>query len=194
MFDISPVKETNPKKWSVVLNYGEKIKLPDGTSLGNFESGLFRDIRIEGEKLLAFELGNDFEVSNEAADFCRKNWTQAFDIFPHDVYKGADFYKSPEREIGDIVYYFWYCGEEFSCGIHNKHDFFELHTQILGEGEMQKFHENDENTVYSRDILSPGQTHQPFFDEKGLYGWHQYYSNTKCIWLAIESKSYIPIK
>ena len=38
--------------------------------------------------------------------------------------------------------------------------------------------------------MAPGFTHNPFAGVKDngdiFYGWHQYYSDTDCIWMAIE--------
>jgi len=190
--NISFVKNVKINNWSVVLNCGKPIAIKDGTILGNFESGLFRDIQIEGERLLVFEIGNDLEVSNELADFCRKNWTPVFEIFPLDIFKNADFFRSPKIKLNNLEFNFWYCGEDFSCSIHNEHDFFELHTQILGYGEMQKFHSKDESKIFFREILSPGKTHKPFFTKERKYPYHRYKSISKCIWLAIESNEIIP--
>ena len=191
-FNISYSKEFDRKNWSIILNCGSGFTLPDNTRLGNYESGLFKNEKIVAEIILIFEVGQNLEVTEDIADYCRENWTQVYDIFPIKAFKGTDFYRSPKTRIGNIEYNFWYCGEDFSCGIHNEHDFFELHTQILGQGEMQKFHTEDEKTIYSREILNPGQTHIPFFNKNREYPYHQYKSVTKCIWLAIESTDLIP--
>ncbi|EJT86081.1 hypothetical protein PPS11_02009 [Pseudomonas putida S11] len=65
-----------------------------------------------------------------------------------------------------------------------------IHTQIHGVGRIQKFTERDENTLYEHIVMSPGYTHDPFarIEEDGLptYPWHRYYSDSDCIWLAIE--------
>ena len=52
---------------------------------------------------------------------------------------------------------------------------------------MQKFHKNDPASIYQDVFMSPGYTHEPFFDlTSQLYPWHQYYADTDCIWLAAE--------
>jgi len=197
MLDIKKIKfEKNVKidDWTIVLNCGKPVKLNDGTTLKSFESGLFRNTIIEGDKLLKFEIGKEFEVSNKLANYCRSNWTPVFEIFPFEVFRNTDFFRSPKIKLGDLEFNFWYCGENFSCGIHNEHDFFELHTQILGRGEMQKFFDKEASSIFYREILSPGQTHKPFFNTEQKYPYHQYKSVTKCIWLAIESDKRIPIE
>lgn len=195
IFKISFEQKFDRKNWSVVVNCGEKIRLSDGTYLDKFESGSFKDIKFSGDKLLIFEIGDNLEVSQEIADFCKKNWAQVYELYP-DIkeFKGTEFYRSPKVKLGNLEFNFWYCKENFSCRIHQAHDFFEIHTQILGKGEMQKFFQNDENTIYYRDILSPGQTHKPFFDTNCSYPWHRYYSNSKCIWLAVESPNAMLLK
>ncbi len=190
--NIKFVKNVNVDNWTIVLNCGKAITLQDGTVLGNFESGLFRNIKIEGGRLIAFEIGNEFEVSDELAEYCRNNWTRVFDIFPFEIFRNADFFRSPKIKIGDLEFNFWYCEENFSCGIHNKHDFFEIHMQILGRGEMQKFYDKDEKTIFYRELLCPGKTHKPFFTKERKYPYHRYKSISKCIWLAIESNTEIP--
>lgn len=87
----------------------------------------------------------------------------------------------------------WFAPAKTNCAIHNHHmvpEFLEVHTQIYGTGRMQKFHAHSFDTLYQDVIMSPGETHIPFagVDEKGsfIYPWHQYYSDTDCIWMANE--------
>ncbi len=84
----------------------------------------------------------------------------------------------------------WFSPPDTHCGIHNIHEFLEIHTQIYGTGKMQKFHDNSYETMYEDVVLSPGQTHSPFAvvtkDGSFRYPWHQYYAETDCIWLAVE--------
>ncbi len=192
-FDLNYVDKFNNSNLSLVVNCGRSIQLPDGTELKSFGSGLFQNIEIQGEHLLVLELDPSLDVSELVADYCRSHWAQVYTIFPHDEFKNTDFFRSDKVKLGNLEFNFWYCGEDFSCGIHNKHDFYELHTQILGVGEMQKFHQNDANTLYYREILNPGQTHTPFYDQKHNYPYHRYKSTSKCIWLAIENQNPFPL-
>jgi hypothetical protein len=84
----------------------------------------------------------------------------------------------------------WYTPEETDCGIHTGHQFLEVHTQVLGTGHMQKFRENNSETLYEDVPMLPGCTHDPFFvlknDRTFSYPWHRYYAETDCIWMAIE--------
>ena len=194
-FDIKYSTRFDRKSWSVVLNCGEPINLPDGTVLGNFQSSLYRNIEFSGDHLVIFDIGNNFEVSNEVADRIRKTWTPVSELFP-DVkeFKGADFYRSPRVEIGEFAFSLWYFGKGLTGPIHREHDFFELHTQVLGTGEMQKFGENDQGTMYERVIMAPGQTHNTFFDRNRTYPWHRYAAISRSVLLAIESQYPIPKK
>ena len=85
----------------------------------------------------------------------------------------------------------WVAPSQTHCFIHNKHDFIEIHSQIFGHGRMQKFKAQDYATLYEEIPMSPGYTTPlPFCHIKDnrtfVYPWHQYYTETDCIWLAIE--------
>lgn len=87
----------------------------------------------------------------------------------------------------------WFSPAKTNCGIHNHQtgpQMLEVHTQIYGAGRMQKFHDNDFKTIYEDVHMAPGFTHDPFagVKENGdlFYGWHQYYCDSDCIWMAIE--------
>ncbi len=84
----------------------------------------------------------------------------------------------------------WYTPEQTDCGIHTAHQFLEVHTQILGTGRMQKFRENNAETLYEDVTMPPGYTHDPFFtvgnDRSFSYPWHRYYADTDCVWMAVE--------
>lgn len=127
--------------------------------------------------------------------------------------RGTPLYISPQDEIGDVQldpeiafahehssspsprrYHMklnlWYTPEQTDCGIHNEHGFLETHTQILGTGHMQKFRDNNANSLYEDVVMSPGFTHDAFFMLRNggsfEYPWHRYYAETDCIWMAIE--------
>lgn len=85
----------------------------------------------------------------------------------------------------------WFASAGTHCAIHNQHDFMEIHTQVLGVGHMQKFHENFYDSLYEDILMMPGfTTSQPFCvgsENGGLhYPWHQYYAQSDCVWMAIE--------
>lgn len=84
----------------------------------------------------------------------------------------------------------WYAPGGTDCHIHRKHEFLEVHTQVAGQGRMQKFHAQDESALYQDVPLEPGTTHAPFcsHDAAGTwqYPWHRYWADTECVWLALE--------
>jgi len=90
----------------------------------------------------------------------------------------------------DVRLNLWWSPAQTDCYMHNEHPFLEIHTQIHGLGRMQKFRERDEATVYEEVQAAPGYTHDPFVrvaaDGSYTYPWHRYYSDTDCVWLAIE--------
>ena len=61
----------------------------------------------------------------------------------------------------------------------------EVHTQLLGRGKMQKFEENNYATLYQEEILASGATHEPFYDHRFIYPWHQYQSITDAIYMYV---------
>lgn len=85
----------------------------------------------------------------------------------------------------------WFAPGGTDCFIHNRHDFIEVHTQVLGTGRMQKFKKQDHRTRYEDLVMSPGwTTPDPFCvtrpDGSFHYPWHQYRADTDCVWLAVE--------
>jgi len=97
---------------------------------------------------------------------------------------------SPSPRRYEVKLNLWYTPEETDCLIHTGHKFLEVHAQILGTGHMQKFRENNPETLYQDVLMPPGFTHDPFFvianDRSFSYSWHRYYADTDCIWMAVE--------
>ncbi len=93
--------------------------------------------------------------------------------------------------------YVWFTPLQTHCGIHNKHNFIEIHTQISGIGRMVKFSDQDYMNIYESQYMSPGNTQSHAYcvieevdknrnSLKLSYPWHEYYSDTDCIWLVTE--------
>jgi hypothetical protein len=51
---------------------------------------------------------------------------------------------------------------------------------------MQQCLENDLDTLYLEELMAPGTTHKPMWDENGNYPWHQYETITPSIFMAFE--------
>ncbi|MET9292553.1 hypothetical protein [Streptomyces sp. NPDC003077] len=97
--------------------------------------------------------------------------------------------RNPERFRVQVN--LWFAPAGTDCAIHNEHGFIEVHTQVLGNGRMQKFRERDHKSLYEDLYMAPGYTTpQPFCslqpDGSFRYPWHQYYADTDSVWLAVE--------
>jgi len=128
-------------------------------------------------------LGNNPQIDRE---IIKNSWHLAYDLFNKPHLQNIPLWRSEKERIGRLELNLWYAPAGTNCGLHNLHDFQEVHTQIYGNGRMQKFRENDMRTLYQEVYMSPGYSHDPFYTSFGKYPWHQYYADTDCIWLAIE--------
>ena len=175
-----------------------------------FSSTILNDTIIQkAESLLLLEV---VETNNIAKLIFEQNWDllgNLIDGFPKDV----PLWRSPQDEAGiveldpysmtrqsstpqqkerfSVKVNLWFAPSNSDWGIHNQHDFIEIHTQIFGQGRMQKFQVKAFNSLYEDMLMSPGYTtFVPFCqvqeNQKYLYPWHQYYADTDCIWLVIE--------
>lgn len=85
----------------------------------------------------------------------------------------------------------WFAHAGTDCGIHNAHDFMEVHTQVAGTGRMQKFRSDDAAQLYQDEPMWPGYTTSIPYCTIGQptsfdYPWHRYYAETDCLWMALE--------
>ncbi len=174
---------------TIVLNAGNHELSIQGHPLRPWNSSIYSAIVIANiQKIVGITLEPDllFIKSFPYEKTLREKWTHVHELFPLAHLKQTKLWRSAQERIGQIEFNLWYAPAGTHCGIHNQHDFQELHPQIFGRGRMQKFHENDYNSLYQEVFMSPGYTHEPFYDHEGRYPWHQYYADTDCIWLATE--------
>lgn len=186
---IENVKNYNINSNTVVINSGEKEIIIEGKPLRPWQTAVFQNININTADLLiciTANLENHPESKYPFTDKIIKSWNHVYDIFPLPHLKERELWRSDKHKIGKIELNLWFASAGTHCGIHNEHNFKEIHTQIYGIGRMQKFHENSYESLYQDVYMSPGFTHEPFYNEQGLYPWHQYLADTECIWLAIE--------
>ena len=194
-FSLSYSKRFDGRNRSIVLNCGKDINLPDGSVLGNFVSGLFEGIEFEGDKLIILEVGGDTKVTDKIAEQCRSEWRPVSDAFGLEEFRRRDFYVSERTKLGKQTFSFFYFGDWLSGSVHREHDFFELHTQILGRGSMETLKEKEDYKPDRSFRMEPGDTHPPLFYskmEKPVYPWHRYQPDGRAIILAIESPYPIP--
>jgi hypothetical protein len=184
----------------VVVNIGERpLELPDGTLLGRFRSALFTESTLHDATVLLVNTPlvdiTDCAQHQELLGQLRSRWTRADVLFPQvRELAGQDMYRSAITQLAgtDIKVNFWYAGAGVDCGIHQIHDFYEYHTQLVGLGIMQKFREKSHESLWQEVILAPGITHDLFCTPQQHYPWHQYKAITPCVWLAIEKYGECP--
>ena len=123
----------------------------------------------------------------------RKTWPSAFEVRGEERLRGIAHYMSPKRWIGQVGLTLYHAASvPLKVGLHRDHPFCpvpgfrEIHTQILGLGKMQQCREQSLDTLYLEEIMAPGMTHAPMFDDQGNYPWHQYETITPSVFLAVE--------
>lgn len=167
-----------------------------------------------GDSVVCVELPGD--MTNIGGVILDDGWSQLSKLahsYPTDIplYKSSQFnlgrvvfdpyFACGQRDQSDdsqvrefqVKVNLWFCPALTNCGIHNAHtrpEMLEVHTQIYGTGRMQKFRSDDFESLYEDVIMNAGFTHVPFagVKEEGsmFYGWHQYYGDSDCIWMASE--------
>ena len=176
-------------KKTIVVNLGKNDIEILGKGLEPLKSSIYSNVQLkQAEKIILISLKTDF-FSKEAFAFSKEimgKWKLAYDIFQLQQLKDVKLWRSEKDRIENVEFNLWFAPAETNCRIHREHDFKEIHTQVYGTGRMQKFNENDQKTLYQEVFMSPGCTHDPFYDENGIYPWHRYYADTDCIWMAIE--------
>ncbi len=173
----------------VLINLSEKPIKYDGLTIEKYNSAVVGNINTQIEDALFFEWINiDPCEQTTCSDpkSIQNMWNHVYDVFKVDSLKNIPLWRSKQFSIGKTDINLWFCPSNTHCGIHNEHNFNELHTQIFGLGIMQKFKNEDFSSKYE-DVLMPyGYTHSPFYKENYNYPWHQYKSITDCIWVALE--------
>lgn len=177
------------KDRTIVVNLGEKEFEIGGKMLKPFKSAVYSDIElINVEKLLFISLKAELFTDKSSA-FSKEimsSWKQVYEVFPVPSLKNTKLWRSEKERIEKVELNLWFASAGTNCGIHNEHNFEEMHTQIFGLGRIQIFHTKDSSSLYQDIYLGPGYTHDPLCSESKLYPYHQYYADTDCIWLAVE--------
>ncbi|MBD5149789.1 MAG: hypothetical protein HDT18_05350 [Oscillibacter sp.] len=145
----------------------------------------------EIEKAILIE---DFEKYTKEPDFfdrIRETWPHMYSLRQEERFRNAPMYVAtgdahitPNIDLGVCCV----IGENFSTGLHKTHprDIDEYHVQIAGVGKMQKFYENDINTMFQDIYMAPGIVHDTIFDADGNYTWHQYKTVTPSVFMGIK--------
>lgn len=200
---------------AIVVNVAPRpatIHAPVPGPLPPRSSTILSEVAISGELLVVIEVHKTGDLQRRVREL---GW---LDYFAPDAMRGMagnwpQLYRSPQDAIGQVLLdlpsllsqpklqaaaspaevrvNLWYSPAGTDCGIHNEHDFIEVHTQIAGDGRMQKFRADAFDALYEDQLMRPGVTNPTPFcrraaDGAFIYPWHQYRADTDCLWLAIE--------
>lgn len=174
---------------TIVFNASANLLQVGAETVAPRASSVFERVTIptaDNVVLITSEYGLSAITRYPSRDEVMKKWSHVRDIFPLPHLQNTNLWRSPKVQIGKVAYNLWFAAEGTDCGIHNEHNFLEVHTQIWGTGHMQKFHEKDAATIYQDIYMTPGYTHVAFCGNDYKYPWHRYYADTDCIWLAVE--------
>jgi len=187
----------NEKKYAVgektiVFNLSQKDIGIKNLSLGYFRSTVVVNATINDiERCLIIENYERNTDHKALFEEIKKNWTMVYDATKLDRHKGVRLWRSPKIRLGNTEVNMCYADSiPLNVGLHQTHwggpPFKEVHTQILGFGKMQQCSEQDVNTLYREELMAPGCTHTPIYDENCIYPWHQYETITPAIFMATE--------
>ena len=211
---VENVKDFHIEKRTIVVNPEEtdaRLSETNPSIIPSFSSTILENVTIEKAKSLL--LLQVVETKNIGNIVFESGW-DLLGNFPDSGFpKNVQLWKSPQDEAGiiEVDPYFmarqsstskhkekfsvkvnlWFAPSLTDCAIHNQHDFLEIHTQIFGQGRMQKFKVKSFDSLYEDLVMTEGYTQiVPFCtvhdNQQYTYPWHQYFSDTDCIWMAIE--------
>ncbi|MBL8014636.1 MAG: hypothetical protein JNK26_00390 [Candidatus Doudnabacteria bacterium] len=178
-------------QYGLLINISDEPIIIDAyNTLLPSKSYLLKDFELESKISKAILLTFAFDPARTNPDlnkYCTENWDNNQKRYPNDptkwVYK---ILRSPVERIGNLEFNCWFLPSDTASSIHNTHPFpKEFHTQIYGLGIMNKFKEQDDQSLYQRVYMAPGFSHDTFYDKDFNYPWHQYEAVSDCIWLAV---------
>ena len=177
------------------INIGqEPINLmQDEDIVNSLNSRLVNDARFVSRSGIGLEIAatdnSNYDVTSSLKKEIIAKWSRASELFPQvEYFQNLEMYRSPKVDLGLYQANLWSLEASSQGRIHKEHDFREIHTQILGLGQMVKYYKPEYDTAYERVFMAPGFTHFEFFDGNRLYPWHSYNAVSDCIWLALERR------
>jgi hypothetical protein len=177
---------------SIALNLSQTPLMINGLPLGFFQSTILMNTQIFNiERCI---LIGDIEAhsnQDKLFELIKNNWTLAYDATHEDRHKGIALWRSTKIHLNDVAINMCYADSiPLNVGLHKTHwggpPIKEVHTQIVGIGKMQQFYEQNRSTLYREELMAPGCSHIPMFDNQCQYPWHQYETVTKGIFMATE--------
>lgn len=179
---------------AIVLNLGSNPVLVEDQKLGSLQSAIFQKTTLcNVERIAVIER---FDAHDDVAEFLsqiRKSWPTAYEVRGEERLRGVEHYMSPKIWVGQFGFTVYHSASiPLNVGLHKEHPFCpvpgfrEVHTQIVGVGKMQQCREKDISTLYLEEVMAPGHTHRPMFDDIGNYPWHQFETITPSVFMAVE--------
>ena len=183
---IDTEKRYNIDDTSIVINLGEKGILIKDRPLQYLKSTIVRNVILyDIQRALVIEGYEKTGADAELFSKIQKQWPLMYDITREERFKGVPARRSAIEKVDHIELKLFYVSALTNVGLHKQHNHLEVHTQLLGYGKMQKFEDKNYDTLYQEEILAPGNTHDPFYNEKHVYPWHQYQSISDSIYLYV---------
>ena len=178
----------------ILINLSEQPIKIESQGLSFFKSVVVTNTTVNDvQRGLIVERFANYPDEEALYEEVKKVWPLAYDIRKEERLKGVSHYISPKAILGNVRLNMYHSGSvPLKVGLHRDHvhcgDVLlkEVHTQIVGYGKMQQCLEKDIDTLYLEELMAPGTTHKPMFDEHGNYPWHQYETITPAIFMAIE--------
>jgi hypothetical protein len=179
---------------TIVVNLSESPIRIENQTIGELQSNYLvnttlRDVR---RAILIRKLRVDLE-DRELCRLVEDFWPSAYEVRKEARLKNVGHFMSEKCWVRGIGFTFYHSATvPLRVGLHKDHDFCpvpgyrEVHTQIVGIGKMQQCRAQDLSSLYFEELMAPGNTHRPMYDQDGNYPWHQYETITPSIFLAIE--------
>ncbi len=179
---------------TIVLNLScQPIRVRE-QALGPLQSVVLRETMMEGvSHAVLIERFAEHEDEASLLAQIRETWPSAFEVRGEERLRGVGHYMSPKVWDGQFGFTLYHSATvPLNVGLHRDHAFCpvpgfrEVHTQIVGVGKMQQCRERDVETLYLEELMAPGTTHRPMYDDNGNYPWHQFETITPSVFLAVE--------
>jgi len=179
---------------TIVLNLSDTPLRIRKQTLGSLQSVILRETDIENvQHAILVERFDAYADEAALLEDVRQAWPTAFEVRGEERLRGIGHYMSPKIWVGQIGITMYHSATvPLNVGLHRDHAFCpvpgfrEVHTQIVGFGKMQQCRERDIDTLYLEELMAPGTTHRPMYDDQGNYPWHQFETITPSIFMAVE--------
>ena len=179
---------------TIVVNLSVNPITIEKQKLAEFQSNyvMGTDLVNVDQAILIRNLRPDLS-EQELCDQVGECWPSAYQVRKEERLRNVGHYMSPKEWVGQQGFTFYYSATvPLNVGLHRDHSFCpvpgyrEVHTQIVGLGKMQQCLSKDLSSLYFEELMAPGNTHRPMYNQNGDYPWHQYETITPSVFLAIE--------